>query len=104
MKEPQQERTLAGESAPRATQYGAERVVLLGAEVADDRALVPGPTALDRIELWRIGRQPAHVEPGTLLHVAARFDASMGIDAVPQHQNRRRQVAMKELQKADYVG
>jgi len=104
MKEAEQESSPAVESAAGETQDAVERSVAFGAEIADDGSLVPGPGSFDRIEFRGVGRQPDEREPVRfLLDELAGGDASVRVDAVPDHDDGPGQVLVKLLEELDDV-
>lgn len=104
MKKAEQERSLACESAAGETEGAVKRSVAFGAEVADDGSLVPRPGPFDRIEFRGIGRQPDERKPARFLFdELARGDASVRVDAIPDHDDRPGQVLVKLLEELDDV-
>ena len=104
MEEAEQERSLAVESAAGETEGAVERSVAFGAEVADDGSLVPGPGPFDRIEFRGVGRQPDEREPVRFLFdELAGGDASVRVDAIPDHDDGPGQVLVKLLEELDDV-
>ena len=104
MKEAEQERSPAVESAAGETQGTVKRSVTVGTEIPDDSSLVPRPGAFDGIELRGIGRQPDQREPARFLfYEVAGDNASVRIDAIPDHDDGSGQVLVKLLEKLDDV-
>ncbi len=104
MKEAEQERSLSVESAAGKTEGAAERSVAFGAEVADNGSLVPRPGPFDRIEFRGVGRQPDEREPVRFLFdELAGGDASVRVDAIPDHDDGPGQVLVKLLEELDDV-
>ncbi len=104
MKEADQERSSAVESATGETEGAVKRSVAFGTEIADDGSLVPRPGPFDRIEFRGVGRQPDEREPARFLFdELAGGDASMRVDAIPDHDDRSGQVLVKLLEELDHV-
>ncbi len=104
MKEAEQERSPAVESTACETEGVAERFVAFGAEVAGDGSLVPRPGSFDRIEFRGVGRQPDEREPMRFLFdEPAGSDASVRVDAIPDHDDGSGQVLVKLLEELDDV-
>lgn len=104
MKKAEQEGSPAVESPARETERAVKRSVAVGTEVADDGSLVPRPGPLDRIELGGVGRQPHEREPvGFRFDERAGGEASVRVDAIPDHDHGPRQVLVKLLEKLDDV-
>ncbi len=104
MKEAEQERSLSVESAAGETEGAAERPVAVGAEVADHGSLVPRPGPFDRVKFGGVGRQPNEREPvGFSFDELAGGDASVRVDAIPDHDDRPGQVLVKLLEELDDV-
>ena len=104
MKEAEQERSAAVESAAGETEGAVKRSVAFGTEIADDGSLVPRPGAFDRIEFRGVGRQPDEREPVRFLFdELASGDASVRIDAIPDYDDGSGQVLVKLLEKLDDV-
>ncbi len=104
MKEAEQERSLSVESAAGETEGAAERPVAFGAEVADDGSFVPRPGPFDRVEFGGVGRQPNKGEPvGFSFDELAGGDASVRVDAIPDHDHGPGQVLVKLLEELDDV-
>jgi len=102
VKEAEQERSAAAESAARETQGTVKRSLAVGAEIADDGSLVPRPGPFDRIELRGVGRQPDEREPARFLFdELAGGDASVRVDAIPDHDDGPGQVLVKLLEELD---
>ncbi len=104
MKEAEQERSSAGESSAGETEGAVKRSVAFGTEVADDGSLVPRPGPFDRIEFRGVGRQPEEREPVRFLFdELAGGDASVRVDAIPDHEDGPGQVLVKLLEELDDV-
>lgn len=104
MKKAEQERSSAVESAAGETEGAVERCVAFGAEVADDGSLVPRPGPFDGIEFRGVGRQPDEREPVRFFFdELAGGDASVRVDAIPDHDDGPRQVLVKLLEELDDV-
>ena len=104
MKEAEQERSAAVESAASETEGAVKRSVAFGTEIADDGSLVPRPGPFDRIEFRCVGRQPDEREPVRFLFgELAGDDAPMGVDAIPDHDDGPGQVLVKLLEELDDV-
>ena len=104
MEEAEQERSPAVESAAGETEGAAERSVAFGAEVAGDGSLVPRPGSFDRVEFRGVGRQSDEREPVRFLFdEPAGGDASVRIDAIPDHDDGSGQVLVKLLEELDDV-
>ena len=104
MKEAEQERSAAVESAAGETEGAAEGPVAFGAEVADDGSLIPRPGPFDRIEFRGVGRQPNERKPVRFLfNELAGGDASVRVDAIPDHDDGPGQVLVKLLDELDDV-
>ncbi len=104
MKEAEQERSSAIESAASETEGAVKRSVAFGAEVANDGSLVPRPGPFDRIEFWGVGGQPDEREPVRfLLDELAGGNASVRVDAIPDHDDGPGQVLVKLLEELDDV-
>jgi hypothetical protein len=104
VKEAEQERSSAVESAAGETQGAVERAVAFGAEVADDGSLVPRPGPFDRIEFRGVGRQPDEGEPACFIFdELAGGDASVRVDAIPDHDDGPGQVLVKLPEELDDV-
>jgi len=104
VKEAEQERSSAVESAAGETEGAVERSVAFGAEVADDGSLVPRPGPFDRIEFRGVGRQPDEREPVRFFFdELAGGDASVRVDAIPDHDDGPGQVLVKLLEELDDV-
>ncbi len=104
MKEAEQERSTAVESAAGKTEGAVKRSVAFGIEIADDGSLVPRPGPFDRIEVRGVGWEPNECEPMRLfLGELARGDTSVRGDAVPDHDDGPGQVLVKLAEKLDHV-
>ena len=104
MKEAEQERTSAIESAASETEGAVKRSVTFGAEISNDGSLVPRPSPFDRIEFRGVGRQPDEREPVRFLFdELAGGDASVRVDAIPDHDDGPGQVLVKLLEEMDDV-
>ena len=104
MKEAEQERSAAVEPAAGETQGAVKWSVAFGAEVADDGSLVPRPGPFDRIELRGVGRQSDEREPVRFFFgELAGGDASVRVDAIPDHDDGPGQVLVKLLEELDDV-
>jgi len=104
VEEAEQERSPAVESAAGETEGAAERSVAFGAEVAGDGSLVPRPGSFDRIEFRGVGRQADQREPMRFLFdEPAGGDASVRVDAIPDHDDGSGQVLVKLLEELDDV-
>jgi len=104
VKEAEQERSSAIESAAGETEGAVKRPMAFGTEIADDGSLVPRPSPFDRIEFRGVGRQPDEREPVRLLFdELAGGDASVRVDAVPDHDDGSGQVLVKLLEELDDV-
>ena len=104
MKEAEQERSAAVESTACETERTVKRTVAFGTEIADDGSLVPRPGPFDRIEFGGVGRQPHEREPARFLFdELAGGDASVRVDAIPDHDDRPGQVLVKLLEELDDV-
>jgi hypothetical protein len=102
VKESEQDRTAAVESASSETEGTVKRSVAFGAEVADDGSLVPRPDPFDRVEFGGVGRQSDECKPARLLFdEVTGGDASMWVDAVPDHDDRSGQVLVELLEELD---
>ena len=96
MKEAEQERSTAVESAAGETEGSVKRSVAFGTEIADDGSLVPRPGPFDRIEFRGVGRQPDERKPVPLLFdELAGSDASVRVDTIPDHDDGPGQVLVK---------
>ena len=81
-----------------------KRSVAFGTEIADDGSLVPRPSPFDRIEFRGVGRQPDEREPVRFLFdELAGGDASVRVDAIPDHDDGPGQVLVKLLEELDDV-
>ncbi len=86
------------------TERAVKRSVTFGTEIANDGSLVPGPGSFDRVEFRGVGRQPDEREPVSLLcDELAGSDASVRVDAIPDHDDGSGQVLVKLLEKLDDV-
>ena len=104
MKEAEQERSPAVESAAGESKSAVKRPVAFGAEIADNGSLVPRPGPFDRIEFRGVGWQPDEREPVRLLFdELAGSDAPVRGDTIPDHDDRTRQVLVKLLEELDDV-
>ncbi len=104
MKEAEQERSSAAESAASETEGAVKRSVAFGTEIANDGSLVPRPGSFDRIEFGGVGGQADEREPlRFLLDEFAGSDASVRIDAIPDHDDGSGQVLVKLLEELDDV-
>jgi hypothetical protein len=104
VKEAEQERSSAIESAARETEGAVKRPVAFGTEISDDGSLVPRPSPFDRIEFRGVGRQPDECEPVRLFcDELAGGDASVRVDAIPDHDDGSGQVLVKLLEELDDV-
>ena len=104
MKEADQERSSAVESATGETEGAVKRSVAFGTEIADDGSLVPRPGPFDRIEFRGVGGQPDECEPVRFLFgELAGSDAAMGVDTIPDHDDGPGQVLVKLLEELDDV-
>ena len=104
MKEAEQEQPPAIEASAGETKGAVERSVAFGAEVADDGSLAPRPDPFDRVELGGVGRQPHDREPVRFsFDELAGRDASVRVDAIPDHDDRPGQVLMELLEELDHV-
>ncbi len=104
MKEAEEERSSAVESAARKTEGAVKRPLAVRTEIADDGSLVPRPGPFDRIEFRGVGRQPDEREPVQLLFdELAGSDASVRVDAIPDHDDGSGQVLVKLLEELDDV-
>ncbi len=104
MKEAEQERSAAVESAAGETQGTVKWSVTFGTEIADDGSIVPGPGSFDRVEFRGVGRQSDEREPVRFLFdELAGGDASVRGDAVPDHDDGPGQVLVKLLEELDDV-
>jgi len=102
VKEAEQERSTAVESAAGETEGAVKRSVAFGAEVADNGSLVPRPRSFDRVEFRGVGRQSDEREPVRFLfHELASRDASVRSDAIPDHDDRPGQVLVELLKELD---
>ena len=102
MKEAEQERSAAVESAASETEGAVKRPMAFGTEIADDGSLVPRPGSFDRIAFRCVGRQPDEREPVRFLFGELTGDnAPMGVDAIPDHDEGPRQVLVKLLEELD---
>ncbi len=81
-----------------------KRPVAFGTEISDDGSLVPRPGPFDRIEFRGVGRQPDEREPARFLFdELAGGDASVRVDAIPDHDDGPAQVLVKLLEELDDV-
>jgi hypothetical protein len=104
VKEAEQKRSSAVESAAGETESAVKRSVAFGTEIADDGSLVPRPGPFDGIELRGVGRQPDEREPVCLLgDELAGCDASVRIDAIPDDDDGSGQVLAKLFEELDDV-
>lgn len=104
MKEAEEKRSSAVESAARETQGTVKRPLAVGTEIADDGSLVPRPGPFDRIELRGVGRQPDEREPARFLfNELAGGDASVRVHAIPDDDDGPAQVLVKLLEELDDV-
>ena len=104
MKEAEQERSSAVESAAGETEGAVKRSVAFGTEISDDGSFVPRPSSFDRIEFRGVGRQPDEREPVRFLFdELASGDASVRVDAIPDHDDGPWQVLVKLLEELDDV-
>jgi hypothetical protein len=104
VKEAKQERPSAIESAAGETEGVVKRSVAFGTEISDDGSLVPRPSPFDRIEFRGVGRQPDEREPVRFLFdELAGGDASVRVDAIPDHDDGPGQVLVKLLEELDDV-
>ncbi len=104
MKESKQEGTPSVESPASETKGAVKRSVAFGTEIADDGSLEPRPGPFDRIEFRGVGRQPDEREPVRFLFdELAGGDASVRVDAIPDHDDGPGQVLVKLLQELDDV-
>lgn len=104
MEEAEQERPSAIESAAGETQGAVKRPVAFGTEISGDGSLVPRPSPFDRIEFRGVGRQPDEREPVRFLFdELAGGDASVRVDAIPDHDDGSGQVLVKLLEELDDV-
>ena len=104
MEEAEQERSPAVESAAGEAEGASERFVAFGAKVAGDGALVPRPGPFDRVEFRGVGRQSDEREPVRFLFdEPAGGDASVRVDAIPDHDDGSGQVLVKLLEELDDV-
>ncbi len=104
MKEAEQERSSAIESAAGETESAVKRSVAFGTEIADNGSLVPRPGPFDRVEFRGVGRQPDEREPVHLLFgELAGGDAPVRVDTIPDHDDGSGQVLVKLLEELDDV-
>lgn len=104
MEEAQQERSPARQSASGQAQGPVQGAETFGAEVGRDRALEPRPRSFHGIEIGGVGGEADQREPVLLaLGEGARREATMRVDAVPDHDQRAAVVAVKPLEEADDV-
>jgi hypothetical protein len=104
VKEAEQERSSAIESAAGETEGAVKRPVAFGTEISDDGSLVPRPSPFDRIEFRGVGRQPDEREPVRFLFdELAGGDASVRVDAIPDHDDGPGQVLVKLFEELDDV-
>ncbi len=104
MKKAEQERSPAVESAAGETEGAVKRSVAIGTEIADDGSLVPRPGPFNGIESRGVGWQPNEREPGRFLFDELEGgDASVRVDAIPDHDDGPGQVLVKLLEELDDV-
>ncbi len=104
MKEAEQERSPAVESAAGETKSAVKRSVAFRAEIAHNGSFVPRPGPFDRIEFGGVGWQPDEREPMRLLFdELAGSDASVRGDAIPDYDDGSGQVLVKLLEELDDV-
>jgi hypothetical protein len=104
VKEAEQERSSAIESAAGETEGAVKRSVAFGTEISGDGSLVPRPNPFDWIEFRGVGRQPDEREPVRFLFdELAGGDASVRVDAIPDHDDGSGQVLVKLLEELDDV-
>jgi len=95
---------VAVESAAGETERAVKRSVAFGTEVSDNGSLVPRPGPFDRIEFRGVGGQPDEREPVRFLfHELAGGNASVRVDAIPDHDDGPGQVLVKLLEELDHV-
>jgi hypothetical protein len=104
VKEAEQERSSAIESAAGETEGAVKRPVAFGTKISDDGSLVPRPSPFNRIEFRGVGRQPDEREPVRFLFdELAGGDASVRVDAIPDHDDGPGQVLVKLFEELDDV-
>lgn len=82
-----------------------ERLEPVGAEVRDRGALEPGPEALDRVELRRVGRKSMGPKLAPLrVEMAGRLSTAMGVESVPEQDDGPPDVPSQMAQKVDHLG
>lgn len=104
MEKADEERTPAGETTSGEPEQAVKRPESIRTHVAHDGSLEPRPAAFDGIQLGGIGRQPNDRQPVPFaLDELTRGHAAMGVDAVPNHDERAAVVLMQVLQETDDV-